>query len=169
MAERVSVKHRVEAIDQLDQLARYLNTMSAWLGERGLETEADAMTSPRRTAWPPAGGCPGRCAAAPSAALAAARRRPADGPERAGWRIFAGQRAALPDVGHLAALEVHDELVLVQPADLAGGRSLPVGRQAGRGFPPVTPVTPPATCSTSNICSGPARRCLPDQGAPAAP
>ena len=41
--QRISVRHRVEAIEQLDQLARYLNSMSAWLAERGLEVEADAI------------------------------------------------------------------------------------------------------------------------------
>ena len=40
---RISVHHRVNAIDQLERTARYLNLMATWLGEQGLETEADMV------------------------------------------------------------------------------------------------------------------------------
>jgi hypothetical protein len=44
MAERqVSIRHRVQAIDQLEGTAAFLNTMASWLAERGLENEADAI------------------------------------------------------------------------------------------------------------------------------
>ena len=45
MADRVTVHDRVQVLDQLDGAAWWLNTMAAWLGEQGCETEADTVQS----------------------------------------------------------------------------------------------------------------------------
>lgn len=40
---RLSVHDRVQAIEALESTARYINLISAWLGEAGLEVEASAV------------------------------------------------------------------------------------------------------------------------------
>jgi hypothetical protein len=51
MPDRISVRDRVQAIDQLNQAAFWLNDVSVWLGSRGAETEADmAETAARNLA-----------------------------------------------------------------------------------------------------------------------
>jgi hypothetical protein len=45
MTEQLSVRDRLACIEGLERTARWLNTMAAWLGERGLETEADTVQS----------------------------------------------------------------------------------------------------------------------------
>lgn len=44
MDSRISVRHRVAAIDHLEQMALELNEIASWLGREGCETEADAVS-----------------------------------------------------------------------------------------------------------------------------
>jgi hypothetical protein len=41
----MTVRDRVQAIDQLERSAGYLNKLAAWLGEQGAENEADMIGS----------------------------------------------------------------------------------------------------------------------------
>jgi hypothetical protein len=41
MASQLTVRDRLAALDHLEQTARYLNRLAAWLGEQGCETESD--------------------------------------------------------------------------------------------------------------------------------
>jgi len=41
--QRISVRHRVLAIDHLERVALDLNEVASWLGEAGCQTEADAV------------------------------------------------------------------------------------------------------------------------------
>ena len=44
MAEiRVSVRDRVKVIADIEAMALYANSVAAWLGEQGVETEANAV------------------------------------------------------------------------------------------------------------------------------
>lgn len=40
---RVSVRERVQILDQLDATMWWLNKLAGWLGERGVESEADLL------------------------------------------------------------------------------------------------------------------------------
>ena len=40
---RISVRERVKVIADIERAAFYVNAISAWLGEQGLEVEADMM------------------------------------------------------------------------------------------------------------------------------
>ena len=40
---RISVRQRVQVTDSLEGVALYLNRLAAWLGEQGLESEADMV------------------------------------------------------------------------------------------------------------------------------
>jgi len=41
--QQVSVRDRVQVLDQLDATAWWLNKLAGWLGERGAESEADLL------------------------------------------------------------------------------------------------------------------------------
>jgi hypothetical protein len=43
MADPISIRDRVQVIDQLERTARWANLMATWLSEHGLETEADMV------------------------------------------------------------------------------------------------------------------------------
>lgn len=40
---RISVRERVRVIADIEAMAHYANSIAAWLGEQGLETEASAV------------------------------------------------------------------------------------------------------------------------------
>lgn len=45
---RLSVRDRVQVLDQLDATLLWLNRLSAWLGEREIESEADLLDQAAR-------------------------------------------------------------------------------------------------------------------------
>ena len=45
---RISVRDRVQVLAQLEQGARWLNALAAWLGSRGVESEADVIDQAAR-------------------------------------------------------------------------------------------------------------------------